>query len=111
MSAVLLSWMVIWTAPSGSLSLPAGSHGWLESRAVADARSGPVPLDLKPLREPLDRGAAALERAVRRLEGLPDELRGGIHLTSIVLAVMITALLMTVFHQHGLAASKENRRS
>lgn len=107
MSALLLSWILVWTAPPGGSAPPAGGHGLPGSGAV----SGPGPLDLKPLREPLDRAAAALERAVRRLENLPDELRGGVHLGSIVLAVLVTMLLMTVIHQHGLAASKENRRS
>jgi hypothetical protein len=107
MSAVLLSWMLVWSTPPGGASLPADGHSLSGSGAV----SGPVPLDLKPLREPLDRAAATLERALHRLESLPAELRGGVHLGSIVLAVLVTILLMTVIHQHGLAASKENRRS
>lgn len=67
-------------------------------------------LDLKPLREPLDRAAAVLERALGRLESVPAQVENAVHLTSIALAVLLTIVVMTVIHQHGLAASKENRR-
>jgi hypothetical protein len=86
---------------------------FLSALCLVLASAPPPPearLDLKPLREPLDRAAAALERALGRLEALPLLVENAVHFTSIAVAVLLTVVVMTVIHQHGLAASKENRR-
>jgi hypothetical protein len=71
--------------------------------------------DLAPLKAPLDKAAAALERAVRLAEDARAEAVRVINWfaagAAAVVAALVTAVVLHAVHLHGLAAGKEDRRN
>jgi hypothetical protein len=66
------------------------------------------PLDLSSLKAPLDRLAAAVDKAFSQAESLKSDALKALNWTAIGAAILLTILLMHTLHLHGLAASKSN---
>ncbi len=73
------------------------------------AEANPIKLDWTPLKAPLEKGAASLERGCQLLQNFKDDLLHAIQWTLIGVASVLTATLLNVIHLHGLARSKQNR--
>ncbi len=76
---------------------------------VGQAGSGPpTGIDLSPVKAPLDRVAAAVEKAIAQLDQVKGDAFKLLNWTAVAGAVLLTVLVMQTIHLHGLAASKSN---
>jgi hypothetical protein len=79
--------------------------------AVQAERSPPPGIDLSPVKAPLDRMAAAVEKALGQVDLVKGDIFKAVSWTSLAGAVLLTVLAMQTIHLHGLAASKSNLNS
>lgn len=80
---------------------------------VGQASAGPPPspppgLDLSPVKVPLDRVAAAVEKALTQIDQATGDALKLLNWAAVAGAVLLTVLVMHTIHLHGLAASKSN---
>ncbi|HMP03577.1 MAG TPA: hypothetical protein PKD86_15100 [Gemmatales bacterium] len=68
-------------------------------------------IDLRPLREPLDRAAAACERALAAIENFKADLFHALNLALSAAASLVTAVLMLILQQLGLSAGGDDQPS
>ena len=81
-------------------------------RTLPAAGPAPLPSDLKldftPLKGPMEKCAAQLERAVQLAETARGELFVALNWTLVGVAVVVTVLVVHTIHLRALAASKVN---
>lgn len=75
---------------------------------VGQAGAGPAGIDLSPVKAPLERMAAAVEKALGQVEQVKGDALKAMNWTAVGGAVVLTVLVMQIIHLHGLAASKSN---
>ncbi len=66
------------------------------------------PLDLSPVKAPLERVAGAVEKALSQIETVKLDALWALNWSVLAGSVLITILVMHTVHLHGLAASKTN---